>query len=85
MSESNGPKVIRFHDVPLDRDVGVQYVAAVTDSSVVNEDVHVPVALQDLLRRPVHRVCVGQVEGDGAGGEGLEVEQSPDSNTHQSI
>jgi len=53
--------------------VGVQYVAAVTDSSVIDEDVHMPVTLQDLLRSSVHCGGVRQVEGDGAGSVSLVV------------
>lgn len=55
--------------------MGIQYVATVTDPGIVDEDVRLAVTFQDLLRSSVHRVCVSQVEDDGAGSVRLVGEQ----------
>lgn len=44
LSERNGTKVIGFHNISLNRHVGVQYVATVTDSCIINEDIYMSVA-----------------------------------------
>lgn len=75
LSKSNGPKVICFHNIPVNWNVGIQYVATVTDSSIINEDIHLSVTFQDLLCSSVHRVRVSQVKDDGAGSVSLLVGQ----------
>ena len=56
--------------------MGIQYVATVTDSSIIDEDIHLSVTFQDLLSSSVHCVYVSQVEDDSAGSVRLVVEQN---------
>lgn len=76
LSESNGPKVICFHNISLNWNVGIQYIATVADSSIVDEDIHLSITLQDLLCSSVHCVCVSQVKDNSAGSVSLVVEQN---------
>lgn len=71
LCQGNRPKIISFHNVPLNGNVGVQYGATVTDSRVIDEDVHVAVTFEDLLCSSVHRVSVSQVEGNSNGSVSL--------------
>lgn len=76
LSESNGSKVICFHNISLNWNVGIQYIATVADSSIVDEDIHLSITLQDLLCSSVHCVCVSQVKDNRAGSVSLVVEQN---------
>lgn len=55
----------------MNRKVGIQYAATVTDSSIINEDIHLSVTFQDLLCSFVHCVCVSQVKDNSAGSVSL--------------
>lgn len=75
LREGDWPEIVCLHDVSLHWHAGVQYVAPETDSGIVDEDVHVTVALEDLRRSSVHSVTVSQVKGHGAGSMSLLLEQ----------
>lgn len=47
--------------------MGVQDVATVTNACIVDEDIDVTVALQNLLGGAGHQRCAGEVKGDRAG------------------
>lgn len=56
--------------------MGVQYVAAVTYSCVIDKDIDLAVTSKDLLCGSVHCVSVSQVKNNSAGCVGLEVKQN---------
>lgn len=56
--------------------MGIQYVASVTDSGIIDEDIHLSVTFQDLLSSSVHCVFHSQVEDNSVGSVSLVVEQN---------
>lgn len=56
--------------------MGIQYIATVTDSGIIDEDVHSSVTFQNLLCSSVHCVCVSEVEDHISGRVSLVVEQN---------
>lgn len=66
LSESNRTEVIGLHDISLNRDVGVQNVATVTNACIIDEDIYMTMALQNVLSGPGNQSCVGEVKGDRA-------------------
>lgn len=75
LCQSNGSKVVCFHNTPLHREIGVQYVTTVTDSGIINEDIHSSMTFKDLFYSSVHCVCVGQVKDHSAGRVSLKVKE----------
>lgn len=71
LGESNGTEVIGLHDISLNRDVGVQNVATVTNACIIDEDVYMTMALQNVLSGPGNQSCVGEVKGDSAWSKSL--------------
>lgn len=67
LSQSNRSEVVCVHDALLHRHVCVQDGTAIANTCVVNEDVHVTVAFQNLRRCLGHTLRVREVKGHCAG------------------
>lgn len=60
----------------MNRNVGIQDVTTVTDSGVVDKDVHLAVTLKDLLCSVAHCLRLSQVEGHYTGDVCLQAENN---------
>ncbi len=71
LCKSNRTEVVSLHDISLYWYMGVQDVASITNACIVDEDIDMTVALQNLLSGAGNHRCVGEVKGDSAGSVSL--------------
>lgn len=71
LCKSNRTEVVGLHDISMNRDLGVQDVATVTNAGIVDKDINMTMALQNLFGGAGNKRCAGEVKGDSAGSVSL--------------